>query len=175
MKIGKQYYRFFFLFVRKIVEVYLSALWFGHILYICDGSGTRNRIFGYLEPVGKWGWGKLNKAFLFFPQIFGIFDDISKFHSTFGLLHFEKSPNGICICLLPQSLKITIVKVSITYLSWHESCGIKIRQMHGKNIKCSRKWHWKKLQLLLFKYEYNTICPVFSFTFGGQPNRVNTE
>ena len=62
-----------------------------------DGSGTQNPGFRVLE-VMPWRnvffKGKLNKAFLhFFCQIFGIFNDFTKFCSTFGALHFEKSSN----------------------------------------------------------------------------------
>ena len=34
--------------------------------FACDGSGTRNQIFGCLESAKKWVWGKLNKGFLHF-------------------------------------------------------------------------------------------------------------
>ena len=37
------------------------------------GTGTRKLIFGYLETAEKWVEDKLNKAFLHFFQIFGIY------------------------------------------------------------------------------------------------------
>ena len=58
-------------------------------------TGTRNSIFGYPESSEKWVEGKLNKAFLFFSQIFAIFDDLFKFCSTFGMHHFEKSSKNL--------------------------------------------------------------------------------
>ena len=41
----------------------------------------------------KASWTRL---FFIFCQIFGIFNDYSKFLSTFGVLHFEKSSNVRC-------------------------------------------------------------------------------
>ena len=47
--------------------------------------------FGYPdESAEKWVKDKSNKAFHHF---FAIYNDISKFHSTFSVLHFEKSSN----------------------------------------------------------------------------------
>ena len=50
-----------------------------------DGSVTWNRIFGYPESLKKWVQGQLKKAFLQF-----LFDNVSKFRNTFGMLYFEK-------------------------------------------------------------------------------------
>ena len=46
-----------------------------------------------------WVHEKLNKAFLYFYAKFcGIFDDFSKFRSTFDAIFFEKSSNIVKIC-----------------------------------------------------------------------------
>ena len=39
---------------------------------------------------------KLNKAFVLFCQMFGIFDDFSKFESSIGALYFEKASDLMC-------------------------------------------------------------------------------
>ena len=51
---------------------------------VARGTGTQ-------FPMEKWVEGKSNKAFLHFLPY--LFDDFSKFRSTFGVLHFEKSSN----------------------------------------------------------------------------------
>ena len=43
---------------------------------------------GYPESGEKWGEHKLNKAFL---HLFAMFNDFSKFRSTFGVLHLGKN------------------------------------------------------------------------------------
>ena len=48
------------------------------------------RFFGISQ---KWVEGKLKRLFFIFYQIFVVFDDFSKFCSTFDLLHNEKSSN----------------------------------------------------------------------------------
>ena len=53
-----------------------------------DGMGNRNWIFGYLKSAEELVF-KANST-----RFFGIFDDFSKFHSTFSTLHFEKSSNS---------------------------------------------------------------------------------
>ena len=62
---------------------------------ISDRLGTQNWIFGYLESA-EWiiGLRQVEQGFSsFLCQIFGIFDGFAKFHSAFGMLHFEKSSN----------------------------------------------------------------------------------
>ena len=48
-------------------------------------------IFG--SKSGHLNKSKNSKIFFIFPAIFAIFDDFSKFCSTFASLHFEKSSN----------------------------------------------------------------------------------
>ena len=63
--------------------------------------GTRN------QPKNEFkaSW---TRFLLFFCQIFGIFDDFSKFCSTFSMHHFEKSSNmpKIGMCTMCQNLAL---------------------------------------------------------------------
>ena len=50
---------------------------------VSGGTGTRNLIFGYMEPAGKWAEGRWNKTFLhFFCKFFVIFDEATLRRST---------------------------------------------------------------------------------------------
>ena len=62
----------------------------------CDGSGTRNWIFGYLElDSRKMGVRQVEQGFSSFNcKYFGILYNFSKFHSSFSALFFEKSSNA---------------------------------------------------------------------------------
>ena len=47
---------------------------------------------GFLQPEIRMAWMQVEQGFCsFFCQIYAIFDDFSKFHSTFGSLSCEKS------------------------------------------------------------------------------------
>ena len=85
-----------------------------HIVYtsISDERGLSNWGFVTRNQYMKWVECKLNKAFLhFFAKCLCIFDDFSKFHSTFGTLYFEKSSN------LPsnwQKMKKSLVQLAFS-------------------------------------------------------------
>ena len=55
--------------------------------YLCPTCTKSNPDLEYRESAEKWTKGKLNKAFLDFYQLFGIFADFSKFCSGFVMLY----------------------------------------------------------------------------------------
>ena len=87
---------FRWIIILHIVKSFVMSLWqLGDIYYHVklftlrsEWSGTRNRMFGYQKLAGKFVYGKLNKAFLHFWQIWWVFK-VSR--NAFSLRYFEKS------------------------------------------------------------------------------------
>ena len=80
-----------------------------------DSGGTvtqkLNSGFGYPQYHGEIGWRQVEQGFSsFYPNFWGIFDDFSKFHSTFGILFFEKPSNMTKIW---QKMKKSCVQLAL--------------------------------------------------------------
>ena len=56
-------------------------MWIYGIL-LSDGSGPETRVSGFGSAVKNMGLRLVEAAFFFFCQIFGIFNDFSKFYSA---------------------------------------------------------------------------------------------
>ena len=74
---------------------------------VSEGSGTWNRIFGHLESAKKWVYRQIEQGFSSFFANF--VNDISMFHSVFGVLHFEQSSK---MAKISQKMKIILVQLA---------------------------------------------------------------
>ena len=71
--------------------------------------------FEFWKCHGEMGLRQVKQGFpSLFPQIYTIFDDFSKFSSTFGMLHYEKSSN---MASIRQKLKNSHVDWHYTHFS----------------------------------------------------------